>query len=170
MSRLDAAGPSERLVDTGSGYQPGKSFRSDFRQGFFVHQASTDCPFLGPIAWSPICDINSSTCSIKFCKSEIPATHFFYKHVLQSGYKTKFIFLFIHFHPFQEGLKSDRIPTFPFPQLSPTLMNFHPIFHSTQFLIQTKCRLTPFHPTHISLSPIHPNLTTRTVTPQAPPL
>ena len=74
----------------------------------------------------------------------------------------------IHFDLFQEGLKLDRIQTFPFPQLSLTLMIFHLIFHSTQFLIQTKCHPTPFHPTDINPTPIHPNLTTRTVTPQAP--
>ena len=70
---------------------------------------------------------------------------------------------------FQEGLKLASIPTFHFPQLFQTLMTFHLISHSTQFLIPTRCHQTNTNPTHIHLSPTMMNLTTTpTVTPQAP--
>ena len=134
ISRLDA-GPSERLVDTNSGYQPGEDLPSCslvFCLAFFRMNSHNDID------------------NIQWCKSYFPFTLF-------TG------------SSFQEGLKLASIPTFHFPQLFQTLMTFHLISHSTQFLIPTRCHQTNTNPTHIHLSPTMMNLTTTpTVTPQAP--
>ena len=64
MSRLDS-GPSERLVDTGSGYQPGQLLRPAI-----MMTMTTEIVFF-MTRGSEI----SQTNSIKFCKTERPAIH-----------------------------------------------------------------------------------------------